>query len=261
MSWASRRRTLYVSGIALFLLLVFGIPVALWLYDPPSCADGVQNQGETSPDHGGPCPLLDGGALIPYSIQWTRAFAVRNTGEAAEGMHNAVAYLENPNEVAGVAAAPYRIRLYDSGNVLVAERTGTTFIMPGSITPVFEGAIVTGNRSVARAFFEFTAPLVWEKLVDTARVITVNGKQASDTATMPRITAVAENTSVTDAKDVKFVAVVFNPASNAFAASQTIIPFIGAGERANLVFSWPEPFTEPVGRIDIIPVHAPARPR
>ncbi len=60
MSWASRRRTTYLTGVILFFVVIIGGPVAyLILSVAPTCTDGTQNGGETGIDIGGPCPLLD----------------------------------------------------------------------------------------------------------------------------------------------------------------------------------------------------------
>src|SRR3989338_3644962 len=77
MSWASQRRTTYLIGVFIFLALIFGVPIYANYYKPASCSDGVQNQGETAPDKGGPCILLDERALAPASILWSRSFEVR----------------------------------------------------------------------------------------------------------------------------------------------------------------------------------------
>ena len=251
MSWASRRRLLIILGF----LFLFGaatlIPLALWLHEPATCFDGVQNQGETAPDRSGPCALLDERTLVPHAIQWARAFSVR------DGTWSAVAYIENPNDGAGVLAASYRFKLYDDKNVLVAEREGSSYIMPGAVTPIYEGGFDTGNRVVARTYFEFSAPLVWERVVDTAEAITVNGKSLLDVQTAPRVIAIAENTAVTDARDMHFVAVVFDMAGNALGASRTLVPFLPREGKENLVFTWPESFTMPVGRVDVLPLREP----
>lgn len=246
MSWASRRRTLYLSGVLLFFLVVIGIPLAVYLYRPATCTDGVQNQEETSIDRGGPCPLLDEKSLSPHSILWARAFRVR------DGSYNAVAYIQNPNDGAGVLSAPYRFGLYDENNVLVAETTGSTFIMPLSITPVFAGTIDTGNRVVARTYFEFTGPLTWQRLTNTTSAVTIRNKEIGDIATAPRASATATNVSVADVKDISFTAVAFDPAGNAFAASLTTAPRLAPKESTQIVFTWPEPFIYPVGRLDIL---------
>lgn len=259
MSWASRRRFTYLSGVILFLAVVIGIPLVMSLYEQPTCFDGIQNQGETAPDRSGPCQLLDERTLIPHVVQWARGFVVRPVG-SAEGTWSSVAYVENPNEGAGVVTAPYRFRFYDDRNILITEREGVTYIMPASVTPVYEGAIEVGNREVARTFFEFTAPLVWERLTNTSTLIRVNGKAISGSALEPRVTAIAENTDVRALTDVEFVAVVFDTQGNAIASSRTIIPRMEPGARQDLAFTWPHPFTVPVGRLDVLPLRTPIIP-
>ena len=251
MSWASRRKFFYLSGVILFFAIVIGIPAFLYLYDPASCFDNIQNQGETAVDRSGPCQLLDERQLIPHTVQWARGFSVR----AAEC--SAVAYIENPNDGAGVHAVPYRFKLYDDRNILVADREGVAYIMPGTITPVYTGAIETGNRIVARTFFEFTAPLVWERLADSSRLIEITGRKIENATTEPRVSALAENTDVKEIRDVEFVAVVFDTVGNAIASSRTTVTIMEPGERYDLVFTWPDPMEKPVGRIDVLPMRKP----
>ena len=248
MNWASRRRTIYIVSIVVFFGIILGIPLAIWLNRPPSCFDGKQNQEETAPDKGGPCALLDERTLLPYSVLWSRAFPVR------AGVYNAVAYVENPNAEASASAVSYRFQFYDDRGVIVAERTGVTPIMPGGVTPVFTGAISTGNRFVARTFFEFTRNPAWERLRDRTSDLTINNKVVSMLDSSPRLAARVKNTSVSTIVDPGFVAVVFDTAGNAIAASATTIPRLEGGEEREIVFVWTEPFSKAAGRIDILPI-------
>lgn len=252
MSWASQRRFLYISGIVLFFLIVIGGPVAYKLLTiPETCFDGIQNQTETDIDKGGPCVLLDARYLQPHAILWSRAFRVR------DGSYNAVAYVQNPNENAGVESVSYQFKLYDSQNVIIAERAGTTPIMPGGITPIIEPRIDTGYRVVAHTYLEFTDPLVWKHMKNKSTAIVINNKTTSNPATAPQVSATARNASVGTLNNVSFVAVVFDPAGNAFQASATAIDIFHAEASNNLVFTWPDPFTEDVGHVDILPIVAP----
>lgn len=251
MSWASRRRTKYIIGIAIFFALLVGVPLERYFNKPPSCSDGKQNQGETAPDKGGPCPLLDERTLAPASILWARSFKVR------DGLYSSVAYIENPNKDAGVRSVRYRFGLYDDKNILVAERAGVMFVMPGSITPVFEGNIDTGNRAVAHTYFEFNEPLVWERLKNIASSVITSDERISDTRTTPRVEAIVENISVAPVSDLLFVAVVFSPSGNARAASKTTISRLFTGEKRRVVFTWPETFGVQVGRVDVMTLIAP----
>lgn len=252
MSWASRRRSAYIFGVIAFFGLLVAIPALYWYTSiKESCFDGIQNQGESATDKGGPCQLLDERTLTPHAILWTRAMQVR------DGSYGVIAYVENPNESAGVKIAPYRFRLYDERNVLVAERDGAAYIMPGAITPVYEGAIDTGNRKVARAYLEFTAPLVWERLFDATRPLIIATKELTEPGTSPRLSARVQNTSVSDLHDVEFIAAVFDTAGNAFASSATVLAELGDGEEKEIVFTWPDAFPYLPGRTDIIPLLPP----
>lgn len=251
MNWASRRRTIYIGSIALFFGIVLGIPFVIWLKEPPTCFDGTQNQEETAVDKGGPCTLLDERTLLPYAVLWSRAFPVRSGG------YNAVAYVENPNAEAAARDVAYRFRFYDNQGVLVAERSGATPIMPGGITPVLAGGIATGNRTITRTFFEFLTEPVWERAKDPAEDLAFSDRVVSTTNSTPRLTSRVKNTSVNVITDPAFVAVVFNTAGNAFVASGTTLPRLEGGEEGTIVFTWFEPFSQAVGRIDILPVLEP----
>lgn len=253
MSWASRRRATYTFGVTLFFLVVIGGPVAYhFLTIPPTCNDGKQNQGETAIDKGGPCLILDERALAPTANLWSRSFRVR------AGSYNAVAYIQNPNANAGAINVPYTFGLYDDQNVLVAERRGVVSIMPGVITPVFEGAIDTGNRVAVHTYLEFNRAPVWERLTNAADPIKVSSVVSENLDSTPRVSAIVENQSVADIKNIEFVAVLFDGAGNAFASSQTALDQLSGGEKRTIFFTWPDPLHTAIGRIDILPVVQPA---
>lgn len=252
MSWASRRRLIYLTGIAVFLLIVIGGPIAYKVLSvPATCVDGKQNQGETDIDKGGPCPMLDERLLSPSSILWARSFRIR------DGAYNSVAYIQNSNKEAGTGRVGYRFGLYDSANVLVAEKEGFTFIMPGAVTPIFAGPIDTGNRVVTHTYFEFTEPVLWERMVDRKADISVTDKQVFAPESSPRVTALVENTSVASLENTLFVVAVFDTAGNAIAASETLLQRLEPREAREIVFTWPTAFPSRPSRVDVIPLVAP----
>jgi hypothetical protein len=252
MSWATRRKTIYLTGVFLFFAIVVGGPVAYhFLSIPPNCHDGKQDGGETAIDEGGPCLILNPAQLQPEGVLWARSFNVR------QGDYDAVAYIDNPNQHAGVMEAQYELDLYDDQNALVADIGGTTFIMPGGVTPVFIGNISTGNRIAVHTQFQLTGPLTWESAIDIAQGISVSNEQTSQTASSSAVTAIATNTSVAPITDLTFVATVFDPSGNAIATSQTALQSLAAGANQQIFFTWPSTFSAPVGRIDIIPEVAP----
>jgi hypothetical protein len=252
MSWSTRRRIIYLTGVFIFFAIVVGGPVAYWYFNiPATCHDGIQNQGETAVDEGGPCLMLNPADLQPEGVLWARTFLVR------PGLSDAVAYIDNPNQNAGVLQVSYELDLYDDQNSLISDLTGETFIMPGGVTPVFVGGINTGYRVARYAQFKFTAPLVWEKVLDPSSTIKVTNIQTTQSASSSQVTALATNTSVSNISNITFVATVFDPSGNAIATSQTALQGLAAGGGQHIYFTWPSAFSSPVGSIDIIPVLAP----
>ena len=126
-SWSTRRKSLYIIGTMLVFLFALALPVWFVTYKAPSCTDGLKNQGELGIDCGGPCSLLCKAHALDPIVRWQRAFKVK------DGVYNALAYVENPNLDSGVRKISYRFKLYDSGNLLIYERQGSTFIPPKKI--------------------------------------------------------------------------------------------------------------------------------
>jgi len=250
-SWARRRQVYYGLGVAVFIIMIFA-PIAYnIIHEEPTCFDGKQNQGETSIDKGGPCKLLDERAVQPLSVMWVRPFKVR------DGMYSAVAYIENANKSSGIESITYQLKLYSENSLLIAERFGKVAILPGMVTPILETNINVGNRKVVRAVFQFVNREVWVDMQNPTLGIKVSEERVIDKDTRPTVSANVTNTGVVDKSDVVFIATVFDTAGNAFATSRTYIEKLGAGQTQQVVFTWPEAFTLPVARIDIIPLMAP----
>ena len=254
MSWASNRRFLYIAGIVIFFAIIIGGPLWYKIYNiPETCHDGIQNHGETNIDKGGPCLILDERVLLPTSVAWARAMLV------ADGKYNAVAYIQNPNKNAGVTSAQYDFKFYDADHVLLAERKGTTFIMPGGITPIFESDIQTGNAIVAHTSFEFTnKPFTWKLMHSTVSDVLADGVLVAATDSGgTKLTATARNTSVSRNSNLTFVAVAFDTIGNAMNASATTLSVLDGSGSAPLTFTWPKSFPLVVGSTDVLPLKAP----
>src|SRR5690606_28674337 len=129
-----------------------------------------------------------------------------------DGVYSAVAYIENQNTGSGAQSVPYRFRLYDDANLIVAERAGTTFVGSNDRFAIVESNIVTGNRVPTRAFFEFLEEPVWQKIDDlyNGRLIIVRSQKAENIDTRPRIVAVLENTLLQPMRNIEVSAIIYN---------------------------------------------------
>ena len=182
-----------------------------------------------------------------------------NRSAVREGLYNTVAYIENPNQGAGVYDTAYQFKLYDSKNILIAERYGRTPMFPGKVFPIFESQIDTGNRIPVRTFFTFVSDFTWEKIEDPTIGLEVISERVSNLETSPRVDAKVRNNTIYAKEDIVLVATLFDQTGNAFASSRTIVDRIEPDTELPIAFTWPLPFTADVARVDIVPLAVPVR--
>jgi len=245
-------RTMYIAGFLLLVALFSAPSVYKTLTPPVTCFDGIQNQGETAPDLGGPCHYLNPADLKPLVNQWARSFAI------VPGLYSSVAYIENPNPSGGIRTARYIFKLYDERNILVAERLGETFIPPGKVVPIFEGNMQVGGRVPKRTTFQFIDTLTWEVMESQrAAEVFVANKTFKEVNGSPRLSAEVQNKGVYRLRNLVVVATIFDEAGNAIGASRTIVDAMPADSVKKVVFTWPDIFKTFIARTDIVPLLPP----
>ena len=245
MSWSAKRQLLYLSAVFGGLLLLGSFSLYKALNQAPSCTDNQQNQNERGIDCGGVCPnacISDVRSLVTL---WARVLP------AGDGMYDAAAFIENPNINAGIPAIAYTFKLYDKNNLLVAERSGKTFINPNERFVIFVGGIRTGERVPLRAFLEFQAHPSWTQSLAEKPALVVQNETFVPSA-KPSIEARVINRSFVVQKNVEVTAALFDAHGNAFAASETIINELWPDTSERVFFTWPKAFSESPAKIEIM---------
>lgn len=246
MSWSVKRQLLYLSAVFGVLLLLGSFSLYKALNPLPSCTDNKQNQNERGVDCGGICPnacISDVRSLVTL---WARVLP------AGDGMYDSAAFIENPNINAGIPAVAYTFKLYDKNNLLVAERSGKTFVNPNERFVIFVGGIRTGERIPSRAFLEFQTDPSWtQSLAEKPPLVVQNETFVSGVT--PSMEAQVTNRSFVAQKNVKVTATLFDAHGNAFAASETIINQLSPDASERVFFTWPKAFSESPAKIEIMP--------
>lgn len=245
LSWSRRRQLMYLSIFSVIVLAILAI--IYYVSKPvPTCFDGKQNQDELGVDCGGSCAVACASQITPLTVWWTRVF------DAGNGTYDAAALVENQNAKFGTGDIAYVIRLFDKDNVLLAERSGTTFFSPQEKFVIYEAGIDTGVKIPTHAFLYFGNQAVWEKATYQALPLAFGAKDYSNSP-QPRLATTLTNTSLNSLHQVAVVAVLSDADGNAVAASQTVVDVLAAGETKNLNFTWPTSFSpEPTVR-DVYP--------
>lgn len=242
--WAFWRRLQYGVGFGLFWALVITIVYFVYFHKEPSCFDGVQNGEERGVDCGGSCVRICATDVIEPTIRWAQSFKVR------DGQYNAVAYIENKNQVAASPEVTYTFTFYDEQG-LITEKSGNTILPPDSVYPIFEGSIQTGQRIPTQTFIELNDSDLWIPATVGRNQFTVVDRKLSSVDEQPRLDAIISNNALTQARDVEIVATIFDAKGNALTSSRTFVEAFPPQSQQTVVFTWPEPIAKTVRSCEI----------
>jgi hypothetical protein len=250
MPWAARRRLIISILVGALVVAFLALISIATFYKTPSCSDGVQNQGEAGIDCGGSCAYLCSTETLPPTVLFTKAL-ISGTGRT-----DIVASIENKNPHAVAKAVPYRVQIYGPDRLPIGVQTGSIDLPPGATVPVFLAGIATGKQPVASAFLEIDpAALKWVATGSDPRVVpTVSGTVQSGSPEAPRIEVTLKNGSVSALSNVRVIVFVRDVRREIIAASQTIVPFIGAQSSATATFTWNSAFPAAAASIEAVPI-------
>jgi len=247
MGWALKRQAVYLMIIVVVLLIIFGKPIYNFFNREATCFDRKRNGTELGVDCGGGCTkVCSATAEAPISL-WSRSFEVR------KGVYNSIAMIENPNVGAGAKDVSYIFKLFDDKNILVYERKGKTNIPAQARFPIFEGSIFTGERVPRRTFFEFSKNIDWVKEENPRSDLKIKEQKTTNLDSSPRIEVEIENRGLNKIENVEIFAIIYDMVDNAISGSKSLIESIDSDETKLIIFTWPEVFGSPVGRVEIIP--------
>jgi hypothetical protein len=249
-SWSTRRKYGFFFAFIIVAAIVLGVPAFFAFYKAPTCMDGKQNGGERGVDCGGECAKLCPADFAEPKVLWSYSMKI------VPGVYNALAYVQNPNQLVEAKSLPYVFRLYDDRGILILERRGQTFVPAGQKFAVFEGALETGVRIPARTTIEFTPLPAWRQgeILSKIRVERIDVEEDAS----PRAEVRIKNESIdTVYSNVDAFVVLYDASGNRIAFSKTVIGNIAPGVVDTLYFTWPEAFPRPVVKKEALFVQRP----
>jgi hypothetical protein len=249
MSWASKKRLKYISIFFIFFASIVFAIVYPMISEKPTCFDGKQNAKETGVDCGGNCSLICKDDATEPLVLWSRAFPLVDTN------YNLVALIENKNKNAVAKSVAYEFKIYDTNNLLIGRRTGTTYIPANRQFAVFESRFDAGKNKVKSVIFEFTEPFVWikkESSIESSPEIYIdNIKDETNRSDNPLLSARVKNESIHDLPMFDVFVILYDLEKNAINVSKTKKDGLKSGENTNIFFTWQESFESKVVSKDI----------
>lgn len=245
LSWSLRRRIIYLA-IVLVALGIVAASLYLFFQPVPSCGDGKRNQDELGVDCGGSCPKVCPSEILPLKPVWSRLFKV------AANKYDIAALVKNPNLNHGAQSVNYAFRIWDKNNLLINITRGEAFLNPKEDLVLFVSRADVGKHEPSRIALELDLSPVWQKIDREPPKLVISGKRFTNEPT-PRLSALVQNDSLTPLKDVQFFAVISDQEQNAIAVSSTLVDELLPGATRDLVFTWPEPFSQAAAFVDVSP--------
>ncbi len=235
---ASRRTKQAIYGIA-YLVVFIGIIAGVYfafIRQAPSCFDGIQNEGETGVDCGGPCAKV----CTPAS---TEGLVADNVSIFIPGpeRYTFLAQIENHNTGFAADYFDYSFDLYDASGTLLQSFPDHSFIYAGEVkylllanvaetTTADHAVLTTANPDWVTASAMGLAPRFGNPLPVTGSII------SSSTIT---VTGRITNGEVASFTHVLVIAVFYDAAGKPAGASQTVIDTIAPNQTVDFSVMYP----------------------
>lgn len=243
MEWAKKRKIMYASGFALFIILLAIYPTYKITHPAPTCFDNRQNGNETGVDCGGSCALVCTADAKPLRVVWAKAFSLGGPS------YDLGAYIENPNPKAGIKNARYNFRVFDSAGNVIAEKQGATEIAPGAGLVLFEPHIsISGVPDRTEVVFNPDDISRWIRSKVDPSIITTKNQNLKNVDTSPRFDATLVNTDlVYPVSNLTLNAIVYDALRHPIAVSRTFVDSIPPDGTQDIFFTWPNRFSKHTG--------------
>lgn len=230
-----------VLGVGAFLFASRFLP-------SPTCFDNRKNQGELGVDCGGPCAPCELKNPKSLTVFWTRS------ARADIGVYDAVALVENPNEVLSSANLQYEFAFFDATGQ-IGRRAGSTFIFPQERIYVVEPDITLSREPVRVEFKVISSDWQVSHVVLPTLVVENRQYRVRDTAGRKQssVEATIANTSSFDFRRMETSLVVLDKDGNVMGANRVVNENIGAGTTIDVLSLWPSEFSGDIAAIEVRP--------
>jgi len=214
----------------------------------PTCFDNRKNQGELGIDCGGPCGPCELKNPKPLTVFWTRL------ARADTGVYDAVALVENPNEVLSSANLQYEFAFFDATGQ-IGRRSGSTFIFPQERITIVEPDVTLSREPVRVEFKVLSADWQVSHVVLPTLVVENRQYRVRDTAGRHQsaVEATIANTSPFDFRRMETSIVVLDKDGNVMGANRVVNENIGAGATIDVLSLWPSELSGDVATIEVRP--------
>jgi len=242
--------------ISVYLLIgaLFVVSSYYFFRTKPTCADRIQNQGETGIDCGGPCQKCEEIPKAENLKVIEKAIIVEETGK-----YDALAMITNPNPQFGAERFDYSFNLLDEAGKIITKSSGTSFILPGQTKYILAFNMIPVDAKPEKLDFQINS-FEWSRFSEFEEPdIAVYAKEfnlaSGGEPGFAKLKAKMRNQSGFDFRKISAAAVIRNENGSPIAINETNFNDVRANEEREMNFNWNSPFPiDPMSaRIEIVP--------
>lgn len=250
--YMNRRVVKQIVIALIYLLILFGIGFLIYQSKKPkpTCFDGIRNQEETEIDCGGSC--------LPCELVYIKEIEVISTKIIPnQGVfYDFFAQIKNPNQNYGSGNVPYELSFYDSQNKIVAQDSGSTFILPNQ-TKYFVRVKIESGEPISFANLSF-GQIEWEKMVNyQSPELVIQQKEyrllGDNEPGFSQARGVLINKTNFDFEEIDIDVLLFDSSYQLIGVGATKIKTLLAGEEREFVVIW---FSEIGGKTAFMEIEA-----
>lgn len=239
-----QKKQFTIATIFILIVVVVGFGIYFLVKPSPTCFDGIQNQGETGIDCGGPkCgPCEEAEELVVISADFIPTFP---------SDFDLVAKIRNPNPDWGIETMDYKFNIYGSDNELIGYKTGKTYVLPQETKYIIEQRMTT-EIDPFKADIELSN-IIWQELKDFEEIeIGIKDKRHEITEQgFNKVSGNIENKSSYDLVKIEINGLLFDENDKLIAVGKTETRAILTGESRYFEIIWPYQVPEEISSFEI----------
>ena len=241
--------------IIAFTYLSIVIALGLFVYftfikAPETCGDGKKNQNETGIDCGGVCTTVCEENVVGEALEIKEVAFV----SGGVGVYDVLSKVYNPNDEIGALSFQYVFILKDASGNILAEKSGTSFILPQETKSLMELNIpLTG----VPATVTFTASNAeWKRFSGYQDKPQINiyqrrYDQISSGAGFGEAYGLVSNESPYDFRSLSVKVILRDEAGKLLAVNMTEMRSVKANEERDFRLLWPAAFPGTVATVEM----------
>jgi len=245
----SVQKRLLISLIYLILILIIFWFLFSIFKPKPNCTDGKRNQNEESVDCGGVCPA-ECEKKVAEKLGIGEAGVVESS---IAGEYDFYGLVINPNNVFGSKLFTYQIKFKDGDGLILAERKGDGFILPGDKKYIIENNIKL-DKIPASIDFSVTDP-GWVEMDDlyekpNLQIVNKSYNEINSGVGFSEAKGLLQNRSPFDFALIKIKVLLRDASGKIIALNATEMRTVKSGEDRDYRAFWPSRFSGEVANVE-----------